>query len=145
MRVLEFMFYKVYHFYNRRWPRKDAEIYAMCFVAIWLYFITLFFALILFNLTGVDLLNSSQRWWIILPGLIFLAGGWTLWLNHDQYKRITTNKSIQSVGADAKGKTVYDVPCVTALPFPGHCPDNKKNIMNEHNPIMLRIDEMVQV
>jgi hypothetical protein len=104
MRVLEFMFYKVYHFYNRRWPGKDAEIYAMCFVAIWLYFITLFFALILFNLTGVDLLNSSQRWWIILPGLVFLVAGWTVWLNHDQYKRITTNKRFSLLERTQKGK-----------------------------------------
>lgn len=99
------MFYKIYHFYEQRWPGKDPEIYAMCFVAIWLYFLCLFAVLMACNLAGTQLVaGSGERWLLLLPGLVFLVAGYAIWLNRDQYKRIINNKIFSELSGTAKGK-----------------------------------------
>lgn len=119
MVVLEFMFYKVYHFYNKRWPGKDAEIYATCFVAIWFYFLFLFLLMMLSNLTRIHPLTDKDRWLIIIPGIFFLAGGWGLWLNSNQYKRIVNNKKLNELGSTTKGKLYITIllllPCLILI------------------------------
>ena len=117
MRVLEFMFYKVYHFYNSRWPGKDADVYAMCFVAVWLYFLVIFLALILCNVAAISfVLSGAKRWWILVPGVFFQAAGWMIWLHHDQYKRIAANKDLRMLGRSRRGKWLISflllLPCL---------------------------------
>ena len=72
MRIFGFIFYKVYSFYNKHWPKHDPDIYAEAFIVLLLlsYIFSIFYNIL--ELLHLKLLNINLFYFpIIIISFVF--------------------------------------------------------------------------
>ena len=90
-KLLQFIFFKVYCFYEQRWPNRDPDVYAFMYLVLWICWNILFLGFIIYNLLHIDSYfweeNEKLKFLLFIPGLIIFFTFWKKIMTNDTYKK----------------------------------------------------------
>lgn len=87
-KLLQFIFYKVYWFYEQRWPEEDGEDFAFPYLILWICWNLIFSIFLLYSIFGLKIfvLEGSEKFVLIIPGVIIFIIGWRKLMSNGGYK-----------------------------------------------------------
>lgn len=87
-KLLQFIFYKVYWFYEQRWPDKNPDVYATSYLTLWLFWNTIFSVFLFYSVFNLEIfeLQDKEKFILMVPGILIAAIAWKKLIGNDGYK-----------------------------------------------------------
>ena len=89
-KLLQFVFHKVYWFYEEKTSAWDPDVYTLSFLCLWIILIlstSFFLFLILFDLRFVIAwFEGKNKYLLTIPGIIVFIIAWWVLMSNDGYK-----------------------------------------------------------